>query len=339
MRIRTIKPEFWQSESVGRLSRDARLLFIALWSFADDSGRGRGAFPAISGQLFPFDEGALKSLPVWFAELEAEGMVRRYQIDGTWFFDIPKWLQHQKIEKASKSRLPPFPESSPNTPRPFEKNPPLDLGPRTLDQTPLSLTDVNDPAPDSVSEGIKLASNPSPTEQAPTNNTPQDATESPQSGAEGATSTHMAGDSQKPVKTKPDAKPDRRTEQTREVVSHYLGKLEAYRKTQGRWNGQLPGINHEHQSWKAVAKALKAGNTVEGLCQAIDGMFSTPHNIGKNDRGEEYLGLHLAVRDTNVERFQANAQAPPTGPHRDYKLGWHPGSPASEFIDGVRTFD
>jgi hypothetical protein len=136
MRIRTIKPEFWQSESVGRLSRDARLLFIALWSFADDSGRGRGAFPAISGQLFPFDEGALKSLPAWFAELEAEGMVRRYQIDGTWFFDIPKWLQHQKIEKASKSRLPPFPESSPNTPRPFEKNPPLDLGPRTMDLGP-----------------------------------------------------------------------------------------------------------------------------------------------------------------------------------------------------------
>ncbi len=133
MRIRTIKPEFWQSESVGRLSRDARLLFISLWSFADDSGRGRGAFPAISGQLFPFDEDALKSLPQWFAELEREGMVRRYQIEGTWYFDIPKWLNHQKIEKASKSRLPPFPEASPNTPRLFEKNPPLDLGSRTMD--------------------------------------------------------------------------------------------------------------------------------------------------------------------------------------------------------------
>ena len=31
-RIRTIKPEFPQSESVGRLSRDARLLFILVWS-------------------------------------------------------------------------------------------------------------------------------------------------------------------------------------------------------------------------------------------------------------------------------------------------------------------
>lgn len=133
MRIRSIKPEFWQSESVGRLSRDSRLLFIALWSFADDSGRGRGAFPAISGQLFPFDEDAQKSLPIWFSELEAEGMVRRYQVDGAWFFDIPKWFNHQKIEKASKSRLPPFPESSPNPPRLFEKNPPLDLGSRILD--------------------------------------------------------------------------------------------------------------------------------------------------------------------------------------------------------------
>jgi uncharacterized phage protein (TIGR02220 family) len=118
MRIRSIKPEFWTSESVGRLSRDARLLFIGLWSFADDSGRGRGAFPAISGTLFPYDSDASKSLPRWFAELEAEGMVRRYKAtDGNTYYDLPNWLKHQKIEKPSKSRIPVFTEDSPNTPR------------------------------------------------------------------------------------------------------------------------------------------------------------------------------------------------------------------------------
>jgi hypothetical protein len=35
-RIRSIKPEFPQSESVGRLSRDARLLFVQLWTICDE---------------------------------------------------------------------------------------------------------------------------------------------------------------------------------------------------------------------------------------------------------------------------------------------------------------
>lgn len=34
-RIRTIKPEFPQSETMGRVSRDARLLFIQLWTVAE----------------------------------------------------------------------------------------------------------------------------------------------------------------------------------------------------------------------------------------------------------------------------------------------------------------
>ena len=37
-RIRTIKPQFWDDLKIGRLSRDARLLYIGLWNFADDLG-------------------------------------------------------------------------------------------------------------------------------------------------------------------------------------------------------------------------------------------------------------------------------------------------------------
>ena len=42
-RIRTIKPEFQNSESIGRLSRDARLTFVLLWPHCDDEGRCRAA--------------------------------------------------------------------------------------------------------------------------------------------------------------------------------------------------------------------------------------------------------------------------------------------------------
>lgn len=117
MRIRSIKPEFWTSESIGRLSRNARLLFIGLWSFAEDSGRGRGALPAISGALFPYDVDALSSIGAWMDELEREGMVIRYKADdGNSYYEIPKWLKHQRIEKPSKTRLPGFTNHSRNTP-------------------------------------------------------------------------------------------------------------------------------------------------------------------------------------------------------------------------------
>ena len=42
-RIRTIKPEFPQSETVGRLTREARLLFLQLFTLVDDAGRARAA--------------------------------------------------------------------------------------------------------------------------------------------------------------------------------------------------------------------------------------------------------------------------------------------------------
>jgi hypothetical protein len=116
MRIRTIKPEFWVSESVGRLSRDARLLFIGLWSFADDSGRGRGNIPVISGSLLPYDPDASKMVVKSMKELSDIGMIRIYKAeDGNTYYDIPKWLEHQKIEKPSKSRFPAFTEQSGNS--------------------------------------------------------------------------------------------------------------------------------------------------------------------------------------------------------------------------------
>ncbi len=118
VRIRTIKPEFWESETLGRVSREARLLFVGLFSCCDDSGRTRASSRLLASRLFPYDEDAAKLLPRWLGELEAEGCVRLYQAEGEQFLDIPKWLAHQKIDKPSPSKFPEFREDS----RGFEKN-------------------------------------------------------------------------------------------------------------------------------------------------------------------------------------------------------------------------
>src|SRR5262245_48091483 len=96
-RIRTIKPEFPQSEGVGRLTRDARLLFIQLWTIVDDAGRGRASSRVLASVLYPYDDDAIALMPQWLAELEGSGHIRRYEYEGNCYLDIPNWLKHQKI--------------------------------------------------------------------------------------------------------------------------------------------------------------------------------------------------------------------------------------------------
>lgn len=119
-RIRCIKPEFPQSESIGALSRDARLLFIQLWTFVDDAGRSRAASRMLASLLYPYDTDAAKLMDKWLAELETGKMIILYQIDGTRYLQITNWLKHQKIDRPSPSKIPPFVALSPTIANPRE---------------------------------------------------------------------------------------------------------------------------------------------------------------------------------------------------------------------------
>jgi hypothetical protein len=134
-RIRTIKPEFPQSESIGKLSRDARLLYIQLWTIVDDAGRARAASRMLASLLYPYDDDARDLIDGWLLELEEGEHVRRYEVDGSQYLEIVKWLEHQKIDKPSKSRLPEFVEGSRTVAKPREASA-TDLGPSTLDLGP-----------------------------------------------------------------------------------------------------------------------------------------------------------------------------------------------------------
>jgi len=107
-RIRTIKPEFPQSESMGRVSRDARLLFIMLFTVADDSGITRGNSRMLASLLFPYDDDAPTSIEAWLTELEEEACVIRYVTGGQSYLQICNWLNHQKIDKPTPSKFPSF---------------------------------------------------------------------------------------------------------------------------------------------------------------------------------------------------------------------------------------
>jgi hypothetical protein len=104
---------------MGRISRDARLTFILLWTLADDSGRLRGNSRMLASRLFPYDNDAADKIDGWLAELEGVDSILRYDVGNDRYIEIRNWLKHQKIEKPSASKHPPFVEDSPNVHRIF----------------------------------------------------------------------------------------------------------------------------------------------------------------------------------------------------------------------------
>ena len=121
---------------MGRCSRDARLLFILLWTLADDYGRARGHSRALASLLFPFDNDAPSLIDGWLEELEREHCIYLYEIENTTYLQIENWLKHQRIDHPSK---PLFPDGSRGLARPSRGLAPsrarADQGPRTKEGT------------------------------------------------------------------------------------------------------------------------------------------------------------------------------------------------------------
>lgn len=130
-RIRTIKPEFPQSQSMGRVSREARLCFLLMWTLADDSGRLRGNSRMLASLLYPYDDDAKDLIDGWMGELEAEACIYRYEVEGDEYIEIRNWLKHQKIDRPTPSKTP-GPEDSLAKPR--EPSRVLGAGSRIKDQ-------------------------------------------------------------------------------------------------------------------------------------------------------------------------------------------------------------
>jgi hypothetical protein len=109
-RIRTIKPDLWADEKLASLPRDARLLFLALISNADDAGRMRGNVLFVRAQCFPYD--ADLDVDKLLDLLSEAGFITRYEADGQSFLFIKSFCKHQKIDKPRDSVLP-APDVSP----------------------------------------------------------------------------------------------------------------------------------------------------------------------------------------------------------------------------------
>ncbi|MHC1766140.1 MAG: hypothetical protein AB9869_17870 [Verrucomicrobiia bacterium] len=119
MRIRTIKPEFWQDKKVASWPCYTRLFFIALWSAADDYGRGSAEPARLAGSLFAYDLSidpieTLNRISESLNRLARESKITLYRINDETYFEITNWKKHQKVVNPGKPWVP-APSDSLNT--------------------------------------------------------------------------------------------------------------------------------------------------------------------------------------------------------------------------------
>jgi hypothetical protein len=116
-RIRSVKPEFWADRRLAtRVGRDARLLYVALWNFADEHSRLQGDARYVKGNCLPYDDDvSLDCIDELLEELELAGRILRYEHEGDPYIFLPKLAEHQRLEPGKvPSRLPAPPVGQPD---------------------------------------------------------------------------------------------------------------------------------------------------------------------------------------------------------------------------------
>jgi len=110
-----VKPKFWDDEKLAKVSRDARLLFIGLWSNSDDYGVVKGHPAWLKNRIFPYDEIPLADFDGWLAKLAAIRVIVSFLHNGERYFHIRNFCRHQTINRPPGMRNPAPPETQPVT--------------------------------------------------------------------------------------------------------------------------------------------------------------------------------------------------------------------------------
>src|SRR3990167_754208 len=106
---RMVYVKIWESGQFGKLSNEAKLLFIGMITLADDDGKLRADPAYLRAQIFPYNESMSVTEALRFRnEIEKNGLITVYSIDGFEYIEHPKWKEYQSIRSDlyKKSTLP-----------------------------------------------------------------------------------------------------------------------------------------------------------------------------------------------------------------------------------------
>lgn len=106
-RRRMIAPEIWQSEDFGELSVLARIVFIGLFSMADDEGKGRAKAIYVKSILFPYDENIrVADIDKTLEEIGSKMSVTFFIHNENKYYRLDNWKKWQSIDKPQPSKIP-----------------------------------------------------------------------------------------------------------------------------------------------------------------------------------------------------------------------------------------
>lgn len=111
-RKRTIDPGIWTDPDFVELTIRQRLLFIGLFSNADDKGRLRGEGRSVKMIIFPADDITAGEIEADLFEIAKRGLIVQYKISDKPYICLPSFLKYQKMNYTSDSNLPPPPSDT-----------------------------------------------------------------------------------------------------------------------------------------------------------------------------------------------------------------------------------
>lgn len=108
MRKRQLPPDMPKREGFKNLSHDARLVYLLLYTIADDEGRLREDPDSLAYELFPGETSFGLRIEALLREIERERLIGRYDVRRSHYIVISDW-DEQKIDHPRPSKLPPPP--------------------------------------------------------------------------------------------------------------------------------------------------------------------------------------------------------------------------------------
>ncbi|MPZ14312.1 MAG: hypothetical protein GEU73_07785 [Chloroflexi bacterium] len=103
MKIRSVRPEFFSDPRLVNITPRGRLLYIGLWCYVDDEGRGEWLPKLIEGSVFPLEQVDINTL---LGELVDAARIVPYEVDDRMYFWLPSFERHQKPQRKFDSKIP-----------------------------------------------------------------------------------------------------------------------------------------------------------------------------------------------------------------------------------------
>lgn len=106
-RKRMIDPSFWRDEKIGELAFVDRLIFIGLWTFAEDNGAGRANPKLLKADILPYDDTfRVSDFEKSLEKLATLNLISLYKVNDQNYYHITNFAKHQTINRPTPTSIP-----------------------------------------------------------------------------------------------------------------------------------------------------------------------------------------------------------------------------------------